>query len=38
MTLTDSSRRQLLEALSDAGGGELIRECVRLVLQEPVRS
>ena len=38
MTLIDSSRQQLLEALSDAGGGELIRECVRLVLQELIEA
>ena len=37
MTLTGSSRQYLLDVLSDAGGGELIRESVRVVLQEPVR-
>ena len=38
MTLSDSTTRQLLETFRSAGGGELIREAARVVLQELIEA
>ena len=38
MTLSDSATAQLLETFRSGGGGELIRDAVRLVLQELIKA
>ncbi len=38
MTLSDTATAQLIEAFRVGGGGELIRDAVRLVLQELIEA
>ena len=38
MTLSDSTTRQLLETFRSAGGGKLVREAARVVLQELIEA